>query len=229
MQMERLNWDRIAAAMGLVFVALFVAAFIIFGEAPKLGDSAEEVAAYFVDDRSRIVTGAIIFGLATIAFAWFVGAVATTLRNAGEGRLGATAIAAGGAMIGIALVILALNVTQVIGVAATDPDAAKTINTIVWAFEVIISWPVAAFTLATAAGAMRAGIFPQWLSWASLAGAAVIALGGTTLAETGFWAADGEYTLITIIVFLVWTLAASWTFMQRVAAAEEPRTATAAA
>jgi hypothetical protein len=225
--MDRWNWDRIAAGMGFAFVALFVAAFISFGEAPKLADSAEEVAAYFVDDRSRVVTGAILFGLATIAFAWFVGAVATTLRNAGEVRLGATVIAAGGGMIGIALVILALNVAQIVGVAATDPDAAKTINTIVWAFEVIISWPVAAFTLATAAGAMRAGIFPQWLSWASLAGAAVIALGGTTLAESGFWAPDGEYTFLTIIVFLVWMLAASWAFMQRVTA-EAPRPAAAA-
>ena len=225
--MDRWNWDRIAAGMGFAFVALFVAAFIIFGEAPKLADSAEEVSAYFVDDRSRVVTGAILFGLATIAFAWFVGAVATTLRNGGEVRLGATVIASGGGMIGIALVILALNVAQIVGVAATDPDAAKTINTIVWAFEVIISWPVAAFTLATAAGAMRAGIFPQWLSWASLAGGAVIALGGTTLAESGFWAPDGEYTFLTIIVFLVWMLAASWAFMQRVTA-EAPRPAAAA-
>ena len=226
--MDRWNWDRIAAAMGFTFVALFVAAFIVFGDAPKLGASPEEVASYFVDDRGRVVTGAILFGLATIAFAWFVGAIATTLRNAGEVRLGATVIASGGAMIGIALVILALNVAQIIGVAATDPDAAKTINTTVWAFEVIISWPVAAFTLATASGAMRAGIFPKGLSWVSLAGAAVIALGGTTLAESGFWAADGEFTFITIIVFLVWTLAASWAFMQRVTV-EAPNTATAAA
>jgi hypothetical protein len=226
--MDRWNWDRVAAAMGFTFVALFVAAFIVFGDGPKLGDSPEEVASYFVDDRSRVVTGVILFGLATIAFAWFVGAIASMLRNAGEARLGATVIASGGAVMGIALVVLALNASQVIGIAAADPDAAKTINIIGWAFEVTISWPVAAFTLATAVGAMRAGIFPQWLAWASLAGAVVLALGGTTLAESGFWAPDGEYTFITIIVFLVWTLAASWAFMQRVTA-EAPRPAAAAA
>ena len=226
--MDRWNWDRIAAAMGFTFVALFVAAFIVFGEGAKLGDSPEEVASYFVDDRSRIVVGLILFGLATIAFAWFVGAIATTLRNAGEVRLGATVIGSGSAVLGIALVIFGLNAAQVIGIAEVDPDAARTVNIIGWAFEVTISWPVAAFTLATAVGAMRAGIFPQWLSWASLAGAVVLALGGTTLAESGFWAADGEFTFITIIVFLVWMLAASWAFMQRVPA-EAPRPAAAAA
>ena len=226
--MERLNWDRIAAAMGLAFVGLFVVAFIVSGEGPALGDSAEEVASYYVDDRGMIVTGLILFGLATIAFAWFTGAIATALRNAGEIRLGATVLAAGGAVIGVALVILGLNAGQVIGIAATDPDASKAISTVTWAFEVAISWPIAAFTLATAVGAMRSGIFPRWLAWTSIAGAGVLALGGTTLAESGFWAPDGEFTLLTIIVFLVWTLAASWTFMQRVATTEVPRPAAAA-
>jgi hypothetical protein len=225
--MERWNWDRIAAAMGFAFVGLFVIAFVVAGELPKLGDSSEEVAAFYVDDRGRVITGLIVFGVAAVAFAWFVGAVATTLRNGGEVRLGATALGAGAATLSLAFVLLALGGAEVSGIAAADPDAARTINILTWAFQVTISWPVAAFVLAVGVGAMRTGVFPQWLSWASIVGAAALALGGTAWARDGFWAPDGAYGFITIVVFLVWMLAASWFFMQRVTA-EAPRPTAAA-
>ena len=224
----RWNWDRIAAAMGIVFAALFIAAYIVLGDSPKLGDSAEEIATYYTDNRGQVVTAGILFGLATIAALWFVAAIATMLRNAGEIRLGATVLASGAAMVGIALMVLSFNAGQVFGVAATDPDASATLNSLAWACQVIVSWPVAGLALATAVGAWRAGIFPQWLAYASIAGAIVLALGGTTWATDGFWAPDGAFSLITVIVFLLWAIVTSWIFMQRVATAEAPRPATAA-
>jgi hypothetical protein len=225
--MMQWNWDRIAAAMGIVFAALFIAAFIVLGDSPKLGDSPEEIASFYVDDRGRVVTAGILFGLATIAALWFVAALATTLRNEGEVRLGATVIASGATMVGVSLMILGVNAAQVFGVAATDPDAASTLNSLAWACQVIVSWPVAALALATAVGAWRTAIFPPWLAYASIAGAVVLALGGTTWATDGFWAPDGAFSFITVIVFLLWAIVTSWVFMQRVTAAE-PRPATAA-
>ena len=46
-----MNWERWARAAGIGFVLFTVAAFIVGGEPPKVSDSAQDVAAYFTDDR----------------------------------------------------------------------------------------------------------------------------------------------------------------------------------
>jgi hypothetical protein len=48
-------------------------------------------------------------------------------------------------MLGVALVLYGVNGAQIAGVAATDPDASRTLNVVGWSFEVVISWPAAAF------------------------------------------------------------------------------------
>lgn len=90
-----MNWERWARAAGIGFFLFTVAAFIVGGEPPKVSDSPEDVAAYFTENRSQVLVSSFLFAVGLILFLWFAGAVANTLRERGEGRVAATALAAG--------------------------------------------------------------------------------------------------------------------------------------
>ena len=85
--MANVNWERIARATGIIFVVLAVIGFLVIGDQPKVGDSSTDIASFYTDHRGRVLTAMVIFGFAFLFLIWFVGAVAETLREAGEGRL----------------------------------------------------------------------------------------------------------------------------------------------
>ena len=81
--MANVNWERLARATGIVFVVLAVIGFLVIGDQPKVGDSSGDIASFYTDHRSRILSAMVIFGFALLFLIWFVGAVANTLREAG--------------------------------------------------------------------------------------------------------------------------------------------------
>jgi hypothetical protein len=230
--METRAWDRWAPASGIGFVVLYVIAFLPFlvvGESPALGDSAEEVAEYFTDNRSAVLTAVILLGLAVPLFLAFVAAAAVSLRRAGEPLLAGIALATGvtaAAMFG-ALVVTFGALAQ--GVARTaDAGVAKAIYDVSWSIEVLVSFPAAMFVLVVSAGGIGAGILPRWFGWLGVVAALAFAVGGTTWASSGFWAPDGGYTTLTELVFLAWLLAVSVLLLRRPQPAEAGQAAAAA-
>ncbi len=95
MRMLRWNWDRIAAASGIAFVVLAIAAALVGGPPPNATDSATKVADYYRDYRSGLLIGSYLSGLAIVVFIWFAAALARRIWAAGEQRL--AALAFGGA------------------------------------------------------------------------------------------------------------------------------------
>ena len=91
--MRAVNWERWARAAGAGFVALAIAAFIVGGEAPKVGDSTDDLISYYDGDRGQVLVSSLLFAFGLLLFVWFAAAIANTLRESGEGRVGATVIA----------------------------------------------------------------------------------------------------------------------------------------
>lgn len=205
--MTNVAWERWARATGIVFVVLFVLAYIIYGDQPQVGSSADEVVAFFDGDRGRVITASIIFGVAVMFLLWFVAALASTLREAGQGGWGAATIASGATLGAVMYVLILFSVGLAYSIAGTGETGVTTaLNEIVWACVVMISFPAALLTFAAAIGLRRAGIISDGLAWIGVAAAVIVLLGGTTWATDGFWAPDGVYSrFVSPIVALAWT------------------------
>lgn len=227
--MTTVNWERWGRATGIGFVALFVVAFIVFGDQPGVGASADKIVSFYDGDRGRVLTATVIFGVATLFFLWFAGALANALREAGEGRLAATTIGSGAVIAGIFLVLMGIGSALAHSVAGSgDTGVIQALSDTLWAFNVIVSFPAAAFVAAATVGLWRTRLVPDWFGWAGIAAAIVVLLGGTTWASDGFWAPDGGFTILTMIVALAWILVSSAIlFMQAPAVERAPERAPA--
>ena len=79
--MGALNWERWARAGGAVFVILAVAAFIVGGEAPTVGDATDDLISYYDGDRGKVLVSSLLFAFALTFFLCFAAAIANLLRE----------------------------------------------------------------------------------------------------------------------------------------------------
>ncbi|MFN2472126.1 MAG: hypothetical protein ABR583_14285 [Gaiellaceae bacterium] len=208
--MNDAKWERWARGMGVVFVVLVGVAFGIFGEQPKVEDSAAEAASFYQDGSGRILTAVVLFGFAAIALFWFVGAVANALRTAGEGRLAASTIALITAWVSAQFITISVGGALAVKVADTaGEDVTYALNTLALAADNLSSFPIAGALVAVGAGLTRARLMPAWYLWGSLAAAVILVLHGTNWAEEGFWSPGGGYIYVVVPVGLLWTVVTS--------------------
>jgi hypothetical protein len=207
--MAKWNWERIAAGSGVLFVALFVIAFFIPGTPPDLSDSNTKWVNYVHDNRRELKASAIVFGLALIAFIWFAGSLATRLRNAGEQRLAGTAFGFSVATGTIAAVATAIQAALAYRIAQENPGQVKTFVELQWVLQTYLAFTAGAILLAVAIASWRTSISPRWYSGLTGVAAVALVVSGGGLSHKGFYAPDGGYGMITLIVFLGWTLATS--------------------
>jgi hypothetical protein len=222
--MRNVNWERWARGSGIGFVVVFICAFLVFGDQPKLGDPVEDVVAFYDGDRGRVLTASFIFGVALLLFLWFVGAIANALREAGEGRLAATTIATAATYVGlqVALITVAAGLAHTVA-GRGDASVTQALADLVWVGDVVAAVPLAGVTAAASVGLWRARLIPTWLGWAGLGVAALLLLRGTNWATDGFWAPDGEYIWIVIVAGLAWILVTSVLLVRRPLAEVAPR------
>lgn len=225
--MATVNWERWAPVTGIAFVVMFIGSFIVYGESPKVNDSAEEIASFFDGDRGRVLTAMVLFGIAFMLLVVFIGVVASTLREAGMGGWAATSIAAGAAFVGLQAMTGAIAGALALNIAASaDEGTLIGLNSLVSTVDVISAYLLATFILAATIGLSRARIVASWYSWAGLVAGVLVLLHGTNWATSGFWSATGGYVFITIIAGLGWALVTSVLLYRR--AAEKEQTAGAA-
>jgi hypothetical protein len=213
--MAKWNWERLAAGSGILFVALFVIGFSLPGKPPTMSAHNDKWLQYILDNSREIKVGAILFGLALVAFVWFGGSLASRLRAAGEARL--AAITFGGVVATAAVFAIATTIWTALAyrIAVEQPSIVKTLITLSTVAQTMISFPVAIVIGATAIALWRTGIVPKW--WAQLNGLAALCVlvSGGALSHTGFYSPDGGYATISLIVSLAWTLITSgWLVMQ---------------
>ena len=220
-----INWERWAAATGIGFVVLFVVGLIVLGDQPGLGESAADKAAFYTDHRGRILTAMVILGVSLIAFLWFASTLAAALRDAGEARMGAVTLAGGAWFTTVLTLIGVLNSGLAFSIAQNaDEGVAAALYDLTWACGVVAAFPAAMVVAAVMFATLRSAVFPAWWGWSSGVAAAVLLLGGTNWAREGFWAPDGAWSWITVIVLLAWTLCTSGLLVMQRTPAEAPRT-----
>ena len=208
--MTGMNWERWARATGIGFVVMFIVAFIVLGETPKVNDSAQEIVSFFDGDRGRVLTAMILFGIAFSLFVLFIGAIASTLREAGRGGWGAVTIAAGAGFVALQAVIGAIAGALALNVAAAGDEGVLTsLNTLTSTVDVISAYFFATLVLAATIGLSRAGLVATWYRWIGLIAAVLVYLHGTNWSTSGFWSPTGGYLFVTIIAGLGWTLITS--------------------
>jgi hypothetical protein len=219
------KWDQYGAAAGLIFVILVVVGALVPGTPPSPDDSLRKIGEYYVDHTGAIKVGAFLTGLAGIAFLWFLGSVWSALRRSEDTRRLAT-IATGGAIVGLifAFGAFALNASLALAV-DSGRDATQSVNP---KFVYLLSGAIggmgnfglAVFVTAVGVAALRTGLFPAALGWASL----VIALGWIVagLIVVTNSAAIFAIGFIVLLVWLAWVLIVSFFLYRPVPEATAP-------
>jgi hypothetical protein len=197
------KWEQYGAVAGVVFVILVVVGALIGGAPPSPDDSVRKIAQYYEDHTAAIKAGAFLTGLGSAAFLWFLGSLWATLRRSEDTRRLATIATAGG-VVGVvtAVTAFALNATVALAIDTTGGTASvnpKFIYLLSGVIGGMGNFGIAVFVAAVGVAALRTGVFPAALGWASLVIALGWIVGGAIVASTA-----SAFFAIGFIVFLVW-------------------------
>ena len=209
--MINVNWERLWRASGIAFVVMFVIAYVIYGDQPKVGASPDELVSFYDGDRGRVLIASVLLGGAVLFLLWFAAAIASTLRDSGQGGWGAAATASSAALAALFFVLITVSAALAYSIAGSGNDAITSgLNDLAWACLVMLSFPAAMLIMAGTFGLRRAGIISDALWLAGVIAVVLVLLGGTTWATDGLWAPDGAYSrFISPIVGLAWTTVVS--------------------
>jgi hypothetical protein len=205
------NWERVWRSAGIQFVVLFVVAWIVYGDQPKIGASPEKLVSFYHGDRTRILIATVIFGVAVLNLLWFAAAIRSALHDAGQGGWGAAATAASAALGAVFFVLITAGAALAYSIAGSGNGAVTSgLNDFMWVLTVIASFPAAMLVMAGSFGLWRAGQISNAVFSAGVAAVILVLLGGTTWASDGFWAPDGAYSrFVSPVIGLVWVVAVS--------------------
>jgi hypothetical protein len=100
--------NRRAGWAGVLFVALLNAVLFAPGAPPKANQSAASIAASLSDDRTLILGGTFVAGLAAIFAIWFFTAIPGWVRSGDGSHDGAATAAAGGGLFAVMSILVGL-------------------------------------------------------------------------------------------------------------------------
>jgi hypothetical protein len=214
-------WDRFWRTAGIQFVAFALIVYLIYGQQPQLGASADSLIAFYHGERMRILIAAVFAGLNVLNLMWFAAAIRTTLADAGQDGWGAAATASSAALGALLLLMIAVSAALANSIAGSGNDALTSgLNDFLWASVVLSSFPRAMLIMSGTFGLWRAGLISNKLFAAGVAALLLALLGGTTWLSNGFWAADGIYSrFVSPFIGLVWILVVSRVLLSRSPAA----------
>jgi uncharacterized membrane protein len=207
--MDKAMWDKLAAAGGIIGVALLVIGVVIIGQPPDINADATTVADFFKDNRDQVLWGTFVQGLGVISLIWFIGALGAAMRDAGEGRLAAVMGIAFAITFSVAAVAALTRGALAFSIAeAADPGISLSFYRMGGYLDTTSNLIGSAFFFAVAGAVVRTGLVAKWWGWASgLAGLWHI-ISSTAWAHDGFWSPDGA-GFVSFVVFLVWALVTS--------------------
>jgi hypothetical protein len=195
---------RLAAIGSLLFSLLFAGHHLLQGAGPATS-SVADVAAYNLAHRSALLSSEVALACGLLAFIAFLAPLVAVVRRAGEETLAVALGVAGTAFIALGFMSTAAE-TALVGVAdGSDPGAIDALNELQGRTPVI--WAVTALMTATSLAALRTGLLPRWLGIGGLvlAGIFLLASVSSLVGRT----VEGGYSLIGVVLFIVWMLALS--------------------
>lgn len=193
-----------AAAAGLISVALFVLAWLVYGEGPRTGDLPATIHRFFVEHSDRVLWCLFIQGLGALAMILFASALVLAIKESGEPLW---AVAAGFTFI-VALSLGSLATMLRLGVAfvapgTIDPNAVGALFRLGHIMDTSQNVISAGSYLTVAVAAFRTRFVPAWWGWVTVAGS-MWALASTTAWNlSGFWSPDGA-GFINLVFYIAW-------------------------
>ena len=159
-------WERLWRSAGIQSLGLFIIGYVIYGNQPQVGASADALAAFYDGDRTRILIAAVFFGLSILNLLWFAAALKTTLADAGQDGWGAAATASSAAVGGLFLLIITVGAALAYSIASSGNNTLTSgLNDFVWACVVLSSFPRAMLIMSGAFGLWRAGLIVKRLAF----------------------------------------------------------------
>jgi hypothetical protein len=207
----RAFWEHQWRGSGIIFVALVIVSYGLYGLQPGVGAPADALAAFYGGHRTRILIAVAASGLNVLNLMWFAAALRTTLADVGQDGWGAAATASSAALGGMLLVLLTVILALAYSIAGSGNGAlTSALNDFTWALVVVSSFPRAMLVMSGSFGLWRAKLISNGMFGAGVAVVVLGVLGGTTWMIGGPWAPDGAYSrFVWPIVGLVWIVVAS--------------------
>jgi hypothetical protein len=183
-------WDRLWRQSGIHSLVFFLVAY----------------GALSSGNRTWILIGSVIAGMAVLNLMWFAAAIRAALADAGRDGWGAAATASSSALGALLLLLVAMEAALAYSITGPGNDALKpALTDLAWAGVVLSSFPRAMLIMAGAFGFWRAGLISNSLFGWGVAAVVLVLLGGTTWVSGGFWAPDGIYSrYVSPIIGLIW-------------------------
>lgn len=191
--------ERWAALAGLGFVVAYVAAFSMGIE---VGPSDRDILDYYANSghRAREVVAFFLIAAAALCLVLFSHGVRVVIDRAGLGVSSAARVAFAGGLAGSALILAGNAVSRATAFAATDaefelePNTRRLFENAGFLLFVCGALTAILLTAGVAVAALRHGVLPRWLGWASVVTSALLPL---AVAFVGF------------LIFLLWILLVS--------------------
>lgn len=190
----------VAPLMGVIFVGLMVAGFILSGnandDANATNKTAQEVVNFYKDHKDAQFAASLLFALGAIFLLFFVAWIRDLLRTGdGSGRVLRTAALAGGIVLAAGLGVSAtIHLALADTVDDIDPVAVAAVNAIDYDFFLPMLVGMVTLLVASGIAIVRTGALPKWLGWVAI----VIAIASFT--PVGFFG---------FLVGLLWILIVS--------------------
>lgn len=211
--------EGVAAASGYVVLVLGAAGAALERGAPPRGASGGEVAVFFARYRVELLAQSLLFVLAGAANLWFLAGLRGYLHRAegGSGVLTTLAFAAGVTGVAVGALIHAPQVALAERAGAgVAPEVAGIIADLGYALSLIALVPIAVMLAAVAVVALRAGAFPAWLGWLSMAGAVAHVVGWFgVIVDSGPLTPGGWFTYVPYALWMVWLVAVATIMVTR--------------
>jgi len=210
------DWARIWRASGIGAVLFLVVASAVYGSQPKAGASPAKLVSFFDGDRTRILVATVIFCIGFLNLLWFAAALATDLRDAGNGGWATAATASSAALAAVLFLRMAVRASLAYSIAGSgSAQVTSGLADLAWVLSVIVAFPEAMLVMAGSFGLWRARMISNAAFAIGVAAVILVLLGGTTWAGDGFWAPDGAYALISQIIGFAWILVVSGFLVMR--------------
>ena len=135
-------WVHLWQTSGIQFVGFFIITSFIYGYQPPVAASPEALAAFYVEDRTRILIATAFSGLNLLNLLWFAAVLRTTLSDAGREGWGAAAPAASAAFGSLVLLQIAVVAALALSIAGSGNHALISgLNDFTWALVVLSAFP----------------------------------------------------------------------------------------
>ena len=205
------SWERLGGIAGVLFFVVLVASFFT-PETPDADDPTGEIVRQLADDRTGVIAGVYLGGLATVFFLIYVGALWSRLRRHEPGPGPSVLVALGG--LGTGVIILIANAVLYATVEAADdrrePEAVRALFQLDEVVFLVLGFTSAVFYAGAALSGTWSRGLPRWLS----ASAAVLAL-AFLVCLLGLFSEDeeggvlGGIFFIAVLLNFLWILATS--------------------